>query len=191
MTPRKRKRRAAGEGCISPYKTKDGVRYLIKYQVPARFEGGPSEPVLTRGFLTEKDAAAELRRRLIAIEQARHVKPTNLTVGGYLDGEFLPALRLKPSTEASYRKNIRLHVIPHIGSVPLRALTGQRLTALYRKLETEGRADGAGGLSARTVRYIHTIIRRALVEAVENEHIAVTRRIRRSRRGRRMPRLRR
>jgi integrase len=44
-----------------------------------------------------------------------------------------------------------------------------RLTTLYRELETCGRRDGRGGagLSARTVRYIHTIIGKALDAAVD------------------------
>jgi hypothetical protein len=43
-------------------------------------------------------------------------------------------LRLSPSTVASYRKSIRLHVKPYIGDVPLAALTSARLTGLYRQL---------------------------------------------------------
>jgi hypothetical protein len=73
-----------------------------------------------------------------------------------------------PSTAASYRKNVRPHVVPHIGACLLTSLTGQQLTALYRKLEVEGRADGHGGLSARTVRYVHAIFHRALRDAVED-----------------------
>jgi hypothetical protein len=33
--------------------------------------------------------------------------------------------------------------------------------AWMRKLEASGRADGTGGLSARTVRYVYTILRSA------------------------------
>lgn len=110
---------------------------------------------------------------LAEVDEGGYVEPSKLTVGMYLEIEYLPSVRLKASTESSYRKNLRLHVIPYIGDVPLRDLNGQRLTALYRKLETEGRADGAGGLSARTVRYVHTIIRKALSEAVEHGLIAV------------------
>ncbi len=68
---------------------------------------------------------------------------------------------------ASYRKNVRLHVVPNIGSVPLASLTAVRLDQLYRELEKDGRADhrAGEGLSARTVRYMHTIISAALVDA--------------------------
>lgn len=58
--------------------------------------------------------------------------------------------------------------------MPLAALTSARLTALYRELETSGRRDQKGErtglpLSARTVRYIHTILSAALGAAVEDE----------------------
>ena len=42
-----------------------------------------------------------------------------------------------------------------------------------RKLETTGRADGQGGLSARTVRYVSTILRAASSDAVKQGRPAV------------------
>lgn len=170
--PKKRARRTAGEGGISAYPTVKGERYLIKYRAPAA-DGLGTRQVLRRGFPTRKAAAEALRAALADLDKGVHVAPARLTLGAYLDGTWLPALRVKPSTEASYRKNCRLHVIPHLGAVPLTGLTGQRITALYRKLETEGRVDGAGGLSARTVRYVHTILHRALRDAVEDGLLAV------------------
>jgi integrase len=67
-----------------------------------------------------------------------------------------------------------LHVTPYIGAVPLASVTSAKLTALYRELETSGRRDQRGEriglpLSARTVRYISTIIGAALAAAAEDE----------------------
>jgi len=42
-----------------------------------------------------------------------------------------------------------------------------------RKLEASGRADGRGGLSARTVRYVFTILRSALSDTVKQGRLAV------------------
>ena len=39
---------------------------------------------------------------------------------------------MAPSTTASYRKNVRLHVVPYLGGLRLDQVTGTRLTALYR-----------------------------------------------------------
>lgn len=170
--PKKRARRSRGDGGISAYQTKAGERFLIKYRMPAA-DGIGERQVLRRGFEDRPTAGKALRKALAEVEENRHVAPSKLTFGAYLNGTWLPSLRLKSSTEASYRKNVRLHVVPHLGGVALSNITGQRLTALYRRLETSGRADGEGGLSARTVRYIHTIIHRALKDAVTDGLLAV------------------
>jgi integrase len=59
--------------------------------------------------------------------------------------------------------------VPNIGAVPLAQLTPVRLDALYRQLESGGRADhrAGEGLSARTTRYIAIILSAALRDAVE------------------------
>jgi integrase len=71
---------------------------------------------------------------------------------------------------ASYRKNVRLHIKPRIGTVRLSALTTERINILYRELERSGRADHreGEGLSPRTVRYVHTILSAALAAAVKS-----------------------
>jgi integrase len=81
--------------------------------------------------------------------------------------------RRAPSTVASYRKNVRLHLTPHLGTVPLASLTTARIDALYRQLERGGRADHKAGeaLSPRTVRYVHTILSAALAAAVRSHRL--------------------
>jgi integrase len=178
-----RRRRQAGEGGISPYETKGGTRYLIKYQV---LIGGGPRMRLRRGFLTRRAAAAELREQLGKAARGEYVEPSKQTTADYLD-EWLAGLRVAPSTRASYAKNLRLHVKPHIGDLPLSALTGTRLTKLYRQLEESGRVTdyerggkrvatgehGSAGLAPRTVRYIHTILHRALRDAVRDGRLPV------------------
>jgi integrase len=126
-----------------------------------------------RGFETRKEAQTALREALSSAAKGTYAEPSKRTTGSWLD-EWLGTLRHQPSTMASYRKNIRLHVKPYIGEVPLASLTSARLTRLYNELEASGRRDGKGeltgaGLSARTVRYIHTIIGAALSAAVDTE----------------------
>jgi integrase len=69
---------------------------------------------------------------------------------------------------------VRLHIKPRLGAVPLVKLTGTKITTLYRDLERTGRQDHESGtaLSARTVRYVHTILKAALREAVAQGLIA-------------------
>jgi integrase len=86
-------------------------------------------------------------------------------------GEFLehwldsvtPSLR--ETTAASYRASCTNYVIPHLGRLRLASLTPGHLTKLYATLLAGG---GAGGrpLSARTVRYTHTIVGKGFKDAV-------------------------
>ncbi len=57
-------------------------------------------------------------------------------------------------------------MIPHLGGVPLQKVNAVHLNKLYAQLLAGGRKRGEGGLSPRTVRYIHVILGRALGDAV-------------------------
>lgn len=61
---------------------------------------------------------------------------------------------------------IDLHVLPHLGRVPLRHLRPDHLERLYANLLTSGHAQRVGGLDNKTVLEIHMVLRRALDDAV-------------------------
>jgi integrase len=166
----KPRRRQSGEGGISEYVIKAGPRFLIKYAYTREDE--TRAVVLKRGYLTRKAAAAALREKLANVDRGTHVAPTNITVSEHF-ATWLGGLRLQRSTIASYEKNVRLHLVPHIGALRLDQLTGTRLTKLYRQLEESGRVDGKGGLAARTVRYCHTIVHAGLAAAVRDGALSV------------------
>jgi integrase len=77
---------------------------------------------------------------------------------------------LRETTVASYRTMIDLHVDHDLAATALANVTPTMLNALYARLLREGRRnrghDRQHGLSARTVRYVHTILNRALADAV-------------------------
>ncbi|MFL6043077.1 MAG: tyrosine-type recombinase/integrase, partial [Gaiellales bacterium] len=79
---------------------------------------------------------------------------------------------VRPSTWESYERNLRVHVKPRLGSTPLQGLTASMLNAFYAELLLSGRSNQENGLSPRTVRYIHTILRKALKDAVRWNHLA-------------------
>jgi integrase len=170
---RPRKRRSPGEGSVWPYRTKGGQeRWAIGYVLELP-DGTRKSVTRRRGvhgerWTDKRSAQAALRAVLADAAKGEHVDPSRQQLGAYL-AEWLDGLRLAPSTVASYRKNIRLHVQPYIGAVPLASLTTARIDSLYRQLERSGRADHrqGEGLSARTVRYIHTILSAALGAAVK------------------------
>jgi hypothetical protein len=138
----KPRRRQAGEGGISEYTTKAGPRFLIKY--PVLLPDGTKRVVLKRGFTSRREAAAHLRVEISKAETGAWVEPAKQRLDDYL-AEWVAGQRLSVSTVASYRKNIRLHIDPHLGETPLSRLTGAAVDAWMRKLERSGRADGRGG----------------------------------------------
>jgi integrase len=84
--------------------------------------------------------------------------------------DWLPTLEvrgLRASTRASYKIMIDTQIVPRIGSVQLQKLSAAHLNAMYAEMLASGRIQREGGLSARTVRYAHTIIRKALSDAVK------------------------
>ena len=175
MAPRTTKRRSPGEGGAYKYKIRTtvgpddkGVRWYWKAVV--RQPDGTTRQKVVRGFETKKAAQDAMREALLASSKGGYAEPSRQPFGAYL-ATWLDGLRLAPATVASYRKNVRLHVAPRNGAVPLASVTPARLNALYRELERGGRADhrAGEGLSARTVRYIHTIISAALRDAVNDD----------------------
>lgn len=123
-----------------------------------------------RGFATKRTAQEEFDRLKVSVHDSSYVAPKRQRLGEFLE-EWLKVIEqsVAPSTFASYRRNLRVHVMPRIGGVQLQVLDAAHLNRLYAELLASGRADQrAGGLAPRTVAYIHTILRRALKDAVRS-----------------------
>jgi integrase len=73
---------------------------------------------------------------------------------------------VRPNTFESYERLVRRHLIPRVGHLYLHQLGPGHLSAMYTDLHDNGRLDGGGGLSARTVQYLHVILSKALSDAV-------------------------
>jgi len=106
---------------------------------------------------------------LHTLERGSYVKSTRLTVAQFLE-EWLQDyvdLNCSPRTKASYEMIIRCHLIPELGSVLLSQLEPRHLQAFYSRQKAQGRVDGKGQLSPRTVRYCHSLLAEALGHAVK------------------------
>jgi site-specific recombinase XerC len=66
----------------------------------------------------------------------------------------------------SYRSIIDRVILPRFGTTLLRKLRAADIDAFYAELRKRGGANGAG-LSAASVRRIHSVLRRALAQAVK------------------------
>jgi integrase len=131
---------------------------------------GTTQQAQRKGFLTKKAGLEWLTDAQSAGRRGEFIEPSRQRFGSY-GAEVIDGLRIGPQTRASYRKNWRLHVEPYpIAELPLAQLTGVKLTSHYRVLEKGGRKDhrAGEGLSARTVRYLHTTIHGILGQAVRD-----------------------
>ena len=152
---------------------KRGKTWSYVIELPRREDSKRNQKWVS-GFATRKEAEAALTTAQARLQAGIYVAPTRQTFGDYLASDWLPAIKgtIRPATYESYDRNLRLHVIPRIGGVRLSALDAGSLNSLYAELSAVGRVKKPGGLSARTVHYIHTIIHRALRDAVRWDRLA-------------------
>jgi integrase len=126
------------------------------------------------GYRTKRDAERALPKIVDSLHEGTYVEPTKQTLADFV-ADWLTAIKptIRPSTHYSYDRNLKLHVLPQLGSVQLRHIDAGVLNSLYAALLADGRKDYAGGgLSPRTVQYIHAIVHRAFRDAVKWERLA-------------------
>ena len=116
----------------------------------------------------KRDAERKLAEVLHQIDTGQFIEPTKLTVAAYLDRWLEDCARTSVSRTSfeRYADLLRLHVAPHLQGVPLSKLQPLQIQGLYGHLLTKGRRRGEGGLNPRTVRHVHTTLKRALQQAV-------------------------
>ena len=121
-------------------------------------------------YPTRKAAEADRAELVAEYHRGTYVEPSKVTLEQWVRDTWLPSMRtqVKPSTWDSYARNFELHLLPRLGHRPLRELTAALLNATYGELLESGRRNGhGGGLSAKTVRYLHTTLHKALADAVD------------------------
>ncbi len=148
---------------------KTGGYYFVVDVAPS----GEPRKQLKRRFRTQREARSALTKVLHDLEAQTFVQPSRTTLRAFVEEQWLPVLatQVRPSTFGSYSRNLRLHVLPTLGDRPLQALKATEITALYARLLACGRADHAAGkgLSVRSVRYVHTILRACLQSGVDGD----------------------
>jgi len=142
-----------------------GTRYYVVVDVGIK-EDGKRDQRWHSGFRTLRDARKARAEIIGRLERGTYVAPSKLTLRTFVEEEWLPSIRgrLRPSTFTSYAGNLRKHVLPELGSRRLQYITPSMLNKLY--------ADLADSLSVATVRYVHSITRRALADAEKWDRLA-------------------
>ena len=152
-------------GSIQKREGKRGVRWSVIYDDP---HAVGKRKQRRKTFTRKREAEAFLAKTLDQINTGNFIEPSLMSVGDYLDHWLDTYARhnVRPTTFRSYEQMIRLHVKPTLGAQGLQKLQPAHLQAFYSEKLTSGRADGKpGGLSPRTVQYLHRIVREALQQA--------------------------
>ncbi len=109
----------------------------------------------------KKDAEKYLNTTQTAISTGTFIEPSPLTVGAYLD-KWLDSVargRVRPRTFASYTKVLLRYARPVLNERKLSSVRPLDVQALYAGMLERG-------LSAKTVRYVHSILHSAFKQAV-------------------------
>lgn len=165
-------------GSVYSYDTKRGRRWAYVFDtLPG--ESGDRRQKRKGSFITKKEAHTALREAQNRLDSGVHVDHSAMTVGKYLRA-WHAGLSVKPTTASNYRVCIERHLIPTsteggdmrpgIGGVRLQNLQAEHLDTLYRWLERSGKSNGQG-LAPKSVRHVHTCIRKALSDAVRRGYV--------------------
>ncbi len=147
-------KRGNGEGSISKRK---GGGWMGQYYVQV----GEKRKRKTLYGKSRAEVAGKLAKEIADREGGLVVDDRGITVEGYLVRWLKDSVRgtVRTSTYESYRHMIEPHIIPALGRLKLRNLNPVHVRAFYReKLDA--------GLSASTVRKMHSVLRKALKQAV-------------------------
>jgi integrase len=115
----------------------------------------------TKYAKTQKEVREWLQTSLNQQRQGLLIEKDTITISEYINRfmEDVGKLTLRQRTIEAYSSLIRCHIIPELGSIKLTQLRPDHLQAFYsRKLES--------GLSRRTVQFIHSILHKALDQAL-------------------------
>ena len=149
--------------------TKRGATWSVVVELSPDPVTGKRRQRWHSGYRTKRDAEKARTELLHAVDTGGYVEKSKATVGEYL-AEWLSTIEptVRPTTHASYVAMVRLHTVPTIATVPLSSLDAGHLNALYAHLLANGRRiGGPGGLSVRSVDYLHSILTRAFGDAVK------------------------
>jgi len=148
----KRRRRLPGEGSIYR-RTSDG-RWV------AKISRGPRDArrVWVR-YAPLRDNTRDAAKALLVDLEAEAAIPSSSTeLGAYLARWVVEVRNIRPATRHGYEVVVDHHLAPTIGHIPLRDLQPRHVESMLAAL--------APTMSPKTLRNIHTVLRRALGQAV-------------------------
>lgn len=157
-------RRSKGEGSIT--KRNDGTwQGYITLGVDSA-TGNPKRKYFYGK--TEREVVNMITTTNAQILSGTFSEPSKITFSQWID-QWLSVHKnnLKPTTYSSYIDMIQNHIKPSIGHIKLKDLNEFTLENLYNEKLKSGKLNGSGGLSPRSIEYIHAIIHNCLQKAFQ------------------------
>lgn len=150
---------------------KKGDRYYVKIELDPDPATGQRRQKWHSGYRTKREAERARVDLLSKFDRGEYVEPSHQSFGEFLE-EWLRAIEptVRPSTFDSYSRNMRNHVIAHIGNLRLTKVDAGALNGLYAHLLANGRRK-----PSRTGRgYSAEVLERALELRAEGLTLAAT-----------------
>ena len=150
----------------------------IRQRSDGRWEGRYTDGIDEKGRQIQRSvygsSRKEVTEKLSAIvyqrQQGIYVAPSAALLWQWLE-EWLRSYAyvvVRPSTKAAYDGYVYNHIIPAIGQCPLQKVTPPIVQAFYNNEYQNGRRDGQGGLSPKTIRNMHNMFHQAMEQAKLN-----------------------
>ena len=119
---------------------KKGDRWYVKIELDVDPGTGRRRQKWHSGFTTPREAERARVDLLSKFDRGEYVEPLRQTVADFM-ADWLAAIEptVRPSTFNSYSRNVRNHVVAHIGSVRLAEVDAGVLNGLYARLLASGR----------------------------------------------------
>ena len=149
------------------YRRKDG-RWEARY-VFMRLPDGKAKYKSVYGKTHDIAKEKQLAGMLALVKN--EVSSCDLTVKE-LFTQYLAQADVKTSTHERYLFILERHIVPYFGKTPVVKLTAKELSAFLLHLKKNGRLDGKGGLSQKTVRDI-AVLMKTLLRFAQREHHCV------------------
>ncbi len=153
-------KRGNGEGSIYPFK-RNGVKVGYRGSYWVDTAGGPKRRYITGK--TRDDVRDKLTKALSDRAGGLVFDAGTTTMGEYLTQWLSDSVRgtVRESTYRSYKQVLNSQLVPGLGRVKLAKLRPDHVRKLYRDMLDRG-------LSTRTVQYAHTLLKRALTQAIHD-----------------------
>ena len=118
----------------------------------------------------KREAQIECADLISRLAHGTYLEPDKTTLAEFLDRwlEHTKA-NVAPRTHERYAEIAKKNIAPLLGNAILAKLKPAQLSEAYCNALSEGRRDGKGGLSPRTVLHMHRVLKQALKQGVRWE----------------------